>query len=56
MTAEQTARAIGESPSCPCGCDRCSHDIYTLYRVALDQAAWIRELERRLNEARKAVR
>ena len=48
MNAEQVAREIGEGPSCTCGCENCGRNIYTLYRAALDQAAWIRELERRL--------
>lgn len=52
MTAEQLAWSIGEGPSCACGCNKCGRDIYDLYRAVLDQAAWIRELERRLGAER----
>ena len=55
MTAEELARSIGEAPSCPCGCERCGRDIHALYRAALDQAAWIREQERRLAEQTRRV-
>jgi hypothetical protein len=54
MDAEQQARAIGDGAACSCGCADCGRDIYTLYRIALDQAAWIRELERRLADTQRS--
>lgn len=54
MNAEQLAREIGEGESCACGCFDCGRNIYDLYVIAIDQAAWIRELERRLEVREKA--
>lgn len=52
MNAEHAAREIGEGPSCSCGCERCGRDIHALYRIALDQSAWIKHVEGELTSLR----